>query len=100
MPDIVKAATQHHAGRAGANEESRMNITVPRITAGPYRIVRRLARKAVKPGALLWTAWKLQKSRDDVAYLASLRAQFEQKEHNEALRQVRLMRSRSQIAGW
>ena len=77
-----------------------MNITVPRITAGPYRIVRRLARKAVKPAALLWTAWKLQKSRDDVAYLASLRAQFEQKEQNEALRQVRLMRSRSQIAGW
>jgi len=77
-----------------------MNITVPRITAGPYRVVRRLARKAVKPAALLWTAWKLKKSRDDVAYLASLRAQFEQKEHNEALRQVRLMRSRSQIAGW
>ena len=77
-----------------------MNITLPRITTGPYRIVRRLLRKAAKPVALQWTTWQLAKSRDDVAYLASLRAQFEQKEHIEALRQVRLMRSFSQIAGW
>lgn len=92
--------TNSEAGRAGANEESRMNITLPRITTGPYRIARRLVRKAAKPVALHWNALQLAKSRDDVAYLASLRAQFEQKEHNEALRQVRLMRSRNQIAGW
>ena len=64
------------------------------------RIARRLVRKLAKPVALLWTAWQLKKSRDDVAYLESLRAQFARKEHNEALRQVRLMRARNEIAGW
>jgi len=77
-----------------------MSIAISRITTGPYRVLRRLARKSIKPIALQWTAWQLTKSLDDVAYLASLRAQFEQKEHNEALRQVRLMRSRNQIASW
>jgi hypothetical protein len=77
-----------------------MSTAISRITTGPYRVLRRLARKSIKPVALQWTTWQLAKSRDDVAYLASLRTQFEQKEHNEALRQVRLMRSRSQIAGW
>lgn len=77
-----------------------MSIAITRITTGPYRVLRRLARKSIKPVALQWNALQLAKSRDDVAYLESLRAQFEQKEHNEALRQVRLMRSRSQITGW
>jgi hypothetical protein len=65
-----------------------------------HRIARRLVRKLAKRAVLRWNSWQLAKSRDDVAYLASLRAQFEQKEHNEALRQVRLMRSRNQIASW
>jgi len=75
-------------------------IAATRIHRGPYRVVRRLARKLLKPIALAWNAWQLAKSRDDVAYLESLRAQFARKEHNEALRQVRLMRSRNRIAAW
>lgn len=64
------------------------------------RIVRRLARKLTKPVALRWTAWQLEKSKDDVSHFESVRVYLANKEQQEALRQVRLLRRRNQIAGW
>lgn len=64
------------------------------------RIVRRLARKLTKPVALRWTVWQLEKSKDDVSHFESVRVYLANKEQQEALRQVRLLRRRNEIAGW
>lgn len=76
------------------------SANTPRARLLVARILRRLTRKLTKPLALCWNAWQLEKSKDDVSHFESVRVYLANKEQQEALRQVRLLRRRNEIAGW
>lgn len=75
-------------------------IAATRITRGPFRIVRRLARKAVKPIALFLANRELRLSEERAEYLQQLRTSIAPVERRERERAVHLVGRRNQIRSW
>lgn len=75
-------------------------IAAHRLTTGPSRIVRRLARKLTKPVALFLATREVRLSQERAEYLLSLRASIVPVERQERERTVRLIGRRNQIQGW
>jgi len=75
-------------------------IAAIRITRGPFRVVRRLARKVVKPIALFLATRELRLSEERADYLLSLRTSIAPVEKRERERTVHLVGRRNQIRSW
>lgn len=71
-----------------------------RITRGPFRVVRRLARKAVKPLRLAVIRHQMALSAGNVQALEEARIETISLLQAEHRRQVRLSMDRNRIAGW
>ena len=72
-------------------------IATLRIHRGPYRVIRRLARKLTKPLRLWVTECQLEKSRENVSYFASVRAHLAKLEREEVEHQAQLAARRQAI---
>jgi len=75
-------------------------IGATRITSGPFRVLRRLARKAVKPIALFLATRELRLSEERADYLMQLRTSIAPVERLERERTVHLVGRRNQIRSW
>lgn len=75
-------------------------IAATRITRGPFRVVRRLARKALKPLLLTVNQWARDRSEDNVFALIWDREQVSRQIAAEKHHQVKLELRRKEIAGW
>lgn len=75
-------------------------IAANRITTGPSRVLRRLARKLTKPLRLAVIKHQLALSEGNVLALEGARLEATELMRDEALRQVRLMQARRQVEGW
>ncbi|QYG03865.1 hypothetical protein [Massilia sp. NP310] len=72
-------------------------IAATRIHRGPYRVVRRLARKLLKPLRLAVIRHQLALSEGNVRALEEARVEAISMLHAEHRRQVKLMQRRQQI---
>jgi hypothetical protein len=72
-------------------------IAATRLHRGPYRVVRRLARKLLKPLRLAVIRHQLALSEGNVRHLELARVEAVAMLHAEHRRQVKLMQRRQQI---
>jgi len=77
-----------------------MNVATIRITRGPYRVVRRLARKLVKPLRLAIIKHQLALSGGNIQHLEDARVETLALLQAEHMRQVDLLMKLNQVAGW
>ena len=75
-------------------------IAATRIHRGPYRVVRRLARKLLKPLLLKLNQFDFQVSEIAVFDLLVEREQINQQMAAEARRQLRLAMRRRELEAW
>lgn len=75
-------------------------IAATRITRGPFRVVRRLVRKLLKPVRLRITGVQMAASDENIAHLEAVRVEASRLIAAEHRRQVRLSMDRNRIAGW
>jgi hypothetical protein len=71
-----------------------------RVTRGPYRVLRRLARKLTKPLRLRITAAQLATSDENIAHFEAVRTEAARLIAAEHRRQVDLLMKRNQFASW
>lgn len=74
-------------------------IAVPRIHRGPFRVIRRLARKLLKPLRLAMLRHQMCLSEQNVRYLDDMRIEAICALNAEHKRQVALMQRRRAIEG-
>lgn len=75
-------------------------IAATRITRGPYRVVRRLARKLLKPLLLRVNRHQLALSEGNVRHLNDVRIEVICMLNTEHRRQVALMQRRREVEAW
>lgn len=75
-------------------------IAATRITRGPFRVVRRLARKLTKPLLLAVNRHQLALSRQNVRYLDDMRIEAICALNAEHKRQVGLMMRQREVEAW
>ncbi|MDY0975021.1 hypothetical protein SOM61_08605 [Massilia sp. CFBP9012] len=74
-----------------------MTVATARIARGPYRVLRRLARKLTKPLRLAVIRHQLALSEGNVRHLELARVEAVAMLQAEHMRQVKLMQRRQQI---
>lgn len=75
-------------------------IAATRITTGPYRIARRLVRKAIKPLLLAVNRHQMVLSEGNVLALEGARLEAVELMRDEHQRQVKLMMKQREIGSW
>lgn len=75
-------------------------IAATRITRGPYRVLRRLVRKAFKPLLLVVNRHQVALSEQNVRYLDDARIEAICQLNTEHRRQVALMQRRRELEAW